>query len=330
MESSFTPFSEPTNQKEDLLKPPETKQLIYQQNIDVNQYFVEKENKSSEKENIFIITFPKCRAFVSFGIIIFLAGSIIPAIVIRKLKIYYRLIIILPGIILSLITLFFSKNKIEIMKDKSNNIAIIKLINFLCFTLKTIKIDLDNIHFYCKYEEITDSEGYSSSSTKLFIINDYKNLKGIDLDTSNIRKEPAKFYYTYSDINRGKYGEKQLTDDLNNFIGSSENYENPLFFKINENMNKNEKIKYYYSINQKYKLSDYMKFSEHFFTYHLSSNYFNVKICFIISEFMVNFIIFIFYLNFFLIGRPGFLIIGILLIIVTNSIIIIIYKCLKK
>ena len=48
------------------------------------------------------------------------------------------------------------------MKDKSNNIAIIKLINFFCFTLKTIKIDLDNIHFYCKYEEFTNSKGNTS------------------------------------------------------------------------------------------------------------------------------------------------------------------------
>ena len=143
------------------------------------------------------------------------------------------------------------------MKDKSNNKAIIKILNFLGCSKKTIKIDLDNIHFYFKKDESYDPDtSRTSSSTKLFIINDYKNLKDIDLDTSNIKKEPAKFYYTYSDINRGKYGEKQLTDDLNNFIGSSENYENPLFFKIKEYMNKDEKIKYYYSINQKYKLSD--------------------------------------------------------------------------
>ena len=110
MESSFTPFSEPTNQKEDLLKPPETKQLIYQQNIDVNQYFVEKENKYLENKNKYIVKLPlSCSVLIS--IIIILLASIIPAIVIRKLEIILRLIIILLGIIISLIILLFSKKK---------------------------------------------------------------------------------------------------------------------------------------------------------------------------------------------------------------------------
>ena len=40
MESSFTPFSEPTNPKEDLLNPAPIKQLVHEENIDINQYFV--------------------------------------------------------------------------------------------------------------------------------------------------------------------------------------------------------------------------------------------------------------------------------------------------
>ena len=110
MESSFTPFSEPTNPKEDLLNPAPIKQLVHEENIDLNQYFVEKENKSLENKNKYIVKLPlSCSALIS--IIIILLASIIPAIVIRKLEIILRLIIILLGIILSLIILLFSKKK---------------------------------------------------------------------------------------------------------------------------------------------------------------------------------------------------------------------------
>ena len=110
MESSFTPFSEPTNPKEDLLNPAPIKQLVHEENIDVNQYFVEKENKYLENKNKYFVKLPlSCSALIS--IIIILLASIIPAIVIRKLEIILRLIIILLGIILSLIILLFSKKK---------------------------------------------------------------------------------------------------------------------------------------------------------------------------------------------------------------------------
>ena len=61
-----------------------------------------------------------------------------------------KLAIIMVGVILALLLLIFSNNRIEITKDKVNNKAIIKVINFLCFSKKTIKIDLDNIFFIPK------------------------------------------------------------------------------------------------------------------------------------------------------------------------------------
>ena len=107
MESSSSPFSEPANLKEDLIKTHETKQLIYQQqNINANQYFVKKENKSLENKNKFIFTFP----LSSF--IWYIFNSIIPAFIIKDLSIIYRLCIIISGIIFLLIILLLSNNKI--------------------------------------------------------------------------------------------------------------------------------------------------------------------------------------------------------------------------
>ena len=66
------------------------------------------------------------------------------------------------------------------------------------------------------------------------------------IDTSNIKKKPAKFYYYYKCINRRKYDERQITTDLNNFIGSSGNYMDLLFFNIDDYMNKGKNLKYSY------------------------------------------------------------------------------------
>ena len=218
------------------------------------------------------------------------------------------------------------------MKDKSNNIAIIKILNFLGCSKKTIKIDLDNIHFYFKKDESYDPDtNRTSSSTKLFIINDYKNLKDIDLDTSNIRKEPANIYYSYDYVNLGKYNEKQLTDELNNFIGSSDNYENPLFFKIKEYMNKNKEKKRFQRNKQNEYLSDYMKFSEHFFTFHLSSNYIKSRSYFFVAVLIINCSIAPIGINLLIFREKIHLkIIGFVLIVIPNIILIIMNICLKN
>ena len=67
---------------------------------------------------------------------------------------------------------------------------------------------------------------------------------GIDLDTSNIKQKPAKFFYSFNFISIGNYGYKHFTQVLNNFIGNYDSHIN---------------------------LSEYMNFSDHCFTYHLKA-----------------------------------------------------------
>lgn len=102
----------------------------------------------------------------------------------------------------------------------------------------------------------------NENTTRLFIINDYKNLSGIDLDESNIKQKPAKFLYSFTNISTGKYNNEQFTKVLNHFIGSDDdNYNNPLFFNINSYLNKKQTN---FIFNLSRSLSKYMKFSELF------------------------------------------------------------------
>ena len=257
MKSSDNPVIENSNQNENLIKP---QQQNNQPNIDVNQFFFER-NKPSEN-NKYTITFLLYRILVPSLVIPLLCATIVPVTVVKGVKLYIKLISIFSGVIISLIALIFSMNKLEIIKDKSNNKIIVKIINFLCFPTKIIKLDIENFHFY-----IEKIYNYDSAYIKLTIINDYKNLVDIDLDTSNIKQKPAKFYYLFDNVRQINNAVNQYTLDLNNFLGiSSDNYTNPLLFDINNYMNKNTNTSKSYFGNN---LSRYMKFSDHLFTYYL-------------------------------------------------------------
>ena len=66
------------------------------------------------------------------------------------LSIHPRILIVLIGILLELILLIYYRKKIVLLKDESNKKLLIKVINFLCFDIKKINLDLENIHFYIK------------------------------------------------------------------------------------------------------------------------------------------------------------------------------------
>ena len=134
--------------------------------------------------------------------------------------------------------------------------------------------------------EISHDEDGTHESFRLLIINDYKNLVGIDLDTSNIKQKPAKFFYSFNNISLGNYSHTQFAQVLNNFIGHSHYYDNPLFFNIYKYLNKTQNIIYFSQF-----LSKYMKFSDHFFTYHLENplGLSCVDVIFIIIALLINF-----------------------------------------
>ena len=308
-----------SNQNENLIKP---HQENTQQRMNVNQFFIESENISSNN-NKFILTFFAYRIIVPIFVIIFLSASIIPVVLI-ELKSDIQILSIILGVIISLLIIIFSNNKLEIIKDISNNKIIIKEINFLCFPKKIINIDLENFHFYFEKKQSYGQDGISPESIEITIINDYKNLVDIDLDKSAIKQKPAKFFYTYDNITNRTNAEDRYTLELNNFIGkSSENYENPLFFNINNYMNKNTN-----SRNFSYELSKYMKFSEHLFTYHFHSP--KIFSCIGVILFVFSFISNLFVvpsIHIFLFVFQKLY--GIYIFVVWNIILYIIYKCLK-
>jgi len=155
--------------------------------------------------------------------------------------------------------LFFYNKKIIFLKDASQEKLIIKVINFLCFARKIIILDLENVHFNIQ-EKISYSENGPYKFYGLLIINDFKNLVGIDLDESNIKQRPAKYLYCFDNYSLFRYKSLELSDNLNDFVGSPRDYKNPLFFNINKYLKKRKRYNY--------GSSSYMKFSDHFFIYH--------------------------------------------------------------
>ena len=262
MELMNNPMNVISNQNENLIQSGQNRQ----QNTNVNQYFVEiKDDQSSKKYSTFYIRFICINIAVYVYSICILSGFLIPAIIVPKLDLYLRKVMISLGVIIVLILFTFCTNKIKLIKDASNGKVVIKVINYLCCPKKKINLDIENTHFHV-LEQITKLENGDLLSYRFLIINDYKNLVGIDLDTSNIKQKPAKFLYSFNLVSKGKYEYREFVQTLNNFIGSSGVYDNPLFFNINNYLNKDQNIFYFPQT-----LSKYMKFSDHFFTYHLKN-----------------------------------------------------------
>ena len=106
---------------------------------------------------------------------------------------------------------------------------------------------MENIHFDCKKikkKVYSEEEGnYEIYFYRLFIINDFKNPKEIDLNESNINNIPAKIFFYYDSIKIEKDIDIILNKNLNNFINAPSECDNPLNSIINENENKNNFIK---------------------------------------------------------------------------------------
>ena len=223
--------------------------------------------------------------------------------------------------------------KIELVKDSFSKKVLIKVVNLLGCSQMKLNFDLENTHFYMSSQISVDDNDKPSTRYILYIINDYKNLVDIDLNESNIKQKPVKCIYTFKDPVLGKYNYKQFEKALNDFVGSSPNYKNPLSFDINSYL-EDKKIKLYDI--QKVK---YVKFSEHFFSYYLKG-YINIVSNFscIDTTFIALAIIFNFWFTmaicstiFTSIEEENFLalIITIIVGIVIDLIIYFLYKCIK-
>jgi len=158
--------------------------------------------------------------------------------------------------------MLFCTERMVLIKDISNKKILIKVLNHLGFAKIKISLKLENVHFYMR-NEIYNEDLKEFLNERLFIINDY-NLESIDLDKSNIKKKPAKILYSFTNIYLENYNDEKFSEALNEFIGSSRDYNNPLLFDINAYLD-DKKIKLDY-----YQKRKFMKFSDHFFSYYLN------------------------------------------------------------
>ena len=252
MELMNTPIH--SNKKENLIEAEQNTP----QNVNINQYFTPTDAHLSEET--FIIKFQNW-PFIFIGAFCFIFLNLFAIFV--DLYLYYKIFLSSVGVILLLIFLFIVVHKIIIIKDSLNKKILIKIVNYLCLTKKKLNFDLGNIHFYVNSELQVSDDGDRYTNHRLFIINDYKNLVGIDLNESNIKQKPIKCIYYFRSPELGNYNYKQFENALNNFVGSPKNYKNPLLFDINNYLEGSKKIKP--DFRQKIK---FIKFSEHFFTYY--------------------------------------------------------------
>ena len=172
------------------------------------------------------------------------------------------LISIIIFIILILISIYFRKEKIKIVKDESNNKLYINHINKYCCVCKKYSCCLENIHFDLFKIKLEDEDGnFTGYDFNLLIIDDFKNPEEIDLNKSTINTIPAKIFYYYNNLLINKEDKIILKNNLNNWINSPTIYNNPLTPIMNEHLN----------INRKKNINIFIKLSEYFSIFYIKN-----------------------------------------------------------
>ena len=300
-----------------------------QQEVNINQNFTDKNGQLSGET--FVINFGNLPTILYLFLILLV---FILLAIFGFNDLYSKLLSPLYGVIISLILMYKSVKKIVLVKDSFNKKVLIKLVNFLGLTQMKLNFDLENTHFYMYSEISVDDNDKPHTKYILFIINDHKNLEGINLNENNIKQKPVKCIYCFKEPILGKYNSKQFEKALNDFVGSSRDYKNPLLFDINTYL-EDKKIKLYVpQINNKY-----VKFSEYFFTYYLKGyhNYFpklsSIDITFTPIAILFNFVFTMAVCStiYTFIEENTFipLLITIIVCIIIDLIIYFLYKCLK-
>ena len=283
---------------------------------EVDQFFIEEnnqDNRKSKRTSTFTVVFLKYRILVTLGVLTFLGSFIIPSVVIGEEMIdkFLKITFISFGIILSLVIMILSNNKITIKKDIESNMVQVKLLNYLCFPKLKFDCHIKDISFSTTQLSSYDAEtGTYSESYSLSIYNSNKNY--ILLNENKIKTKPVNFYYYFNNINVGIcQSESQFRYKINNFISSGGNS----------------------TIDFNYKSRNIEVVSNRFFTHNLRDSH--GRTCF---DIFIIVIAIIFNIGIFsgviilLINKKEFnsRIIGICTIPAFNIILYIIYKCIKK
>ena len=341
MKSENTPiYIDLPNYKENLITPSQPVQKKDPKNMNTDKFFILEEKPSPDEPETITITFCYYRAGVIFLSIVLLPLSLLPIISIVStpeeerwdiITILYKVILSLIFVLIMLVLLIFSNNKIVVSKNKIEKKVIINVINFLCFSKEKIILDIENVFFDVTFKERNvvdenDNEVIEYVSTKLYIYNNYKNLVGINLDRSDIKQKPAKLIYRFNNITNSNYNAKQLKTDLNKFIGNKNYYyKNPLDFNISNYMLKNDN-------NISLFEGQYIKFHENFFTYHFVNPIkYTVFGIFMTVLFIISNIVIIFLIVLMLLNQNGIMILKFVCsLIIINILLYILYSCIKS
>ena len=228
--------------------------MVPQQQINPNsQYFILPEEEPTSKYikgNKVEIPYKSNCCSIFIFLLIFISDIIYIIFVPSFHRIYVSIVLLIEMITI----LYYDCRKIVIIKDEVERKIIVKEIYICCKEGIKFEFDLESSNF---------SVILSNQKYILFIINNFKNKKEIDLNTSNIRNMPLKFLYYFQNINVNKFnGQNQLIKILNDFVGLPKNQENPLNFDINAYIHKQQPN------NNQYNYKKYIKLNDNFFTYY--------------------------------------------------------------
>ena len=243
-------------------------------------------NLNNVTQNEMIIQIDECevimKSFIFFSIIL-----IVLLIIFIILNISFTLTLFTAIILLILIFSFLIlKTKyIKLIKNKSSNLLIVKKINYLNYENSTFFFNLQNIIIdLIKYN--INSCGTIFNKEALVITKLFNDNSEIDLNTSDVQNLPIKnLYHIFTDLKRNIY----TTESIRQFLGINLEIENPVIFNIYKYMGTS-------GINptfSDYKLSRYMKFSNHFFTYFLKEPccYFGKNVPIIMAVFFFSYLL---------------------------------------
>ena len=192
--------------------------------------------------------------------------AIVGFIVILKMdQIAKAFIFLSAGTALSLFILIFLFTRTEIIKDIPNKKIIFYKTNIYGCRKNKFEFN-EKVHFHST-EHSWDTDEGTMTEKYFYAINDFKD---ITLDLNIVKQKPLDLFHFY------KHWEFATNlNELNQFVGSPINYDNPLTFDIKKYLEKNqtESNPFYTFSSYNYGLSRIMKFSEQFFTYYIRFPY---------------------------------------------------------
>lgn len=160
--------------------------------------------------------------------------------------------------------------KHTISRNIQKNKFYIEKYNYLNKKAMELELTLGNYYIECSKIERENSSDFGDNLYyfyKIDLYNQFNDTSEINLDTTNIKEIPAKFFYDFEIKCSRSEESEQIERKLNNFI-CTKKFENPKAFDIYKYMNK-EKDNNFLLMSKRH----YIRFSDYFFTFYLKLSY---------------------------------------------------------